>query len=466
MSLAARKPNVKTLLALDLAVILASYLTAYLVRFWFGLPFLPPESPGLAYLGYTLVFLPVWLLVIAAEGGYEEKYLLVGTEEYSRMFHAGALAALSTTLFVFLAQVNLSRGWALLSWGMATVMLIVVRYTYRHYLHRINRSSHPATTVLMVGSNTEAAEIADTIDSAKHLGARVLGALNGVGPTDSRIKVLGDVKDMKACVKSYQPSAVVIVPSALSGMSLSAYNAFRDVDCSVYIAPSLHDVMNSRLGIHSIGGMPLVKIERVRIEGLKGVAKRAFDLVLSVAFTVLLLPAFIAVAAAIKLESKGPVFFKQTRLGYEGVEFEIFKFRSMVDDAERQIKKIKKLNQAKGHIFKIKNDPRVTRVGAFLRRWSLDELPQLINVIKGEMSLVGPRPPIPSEVANYTERQRQRLGAKPGITGYWQVSSRENFDFDDMLKKDLFYIENWSPTFDMYILWRTIGAVWSGKGSY
>lgn len=457
------------LILLDSLMVGLAFSTAYLARFVFDLPLLREvgSQPQL-YLQLSLLFLPVWLLAIAAEGGYTQRYLFIGSEEYRRLFHATAFAALGSTLITFLFKIDLSRGWMMLSWLFALLLLLTERYLYRRWRQFQNRRRPPQHKVLIIGSNKEAAEVAKVINNASYLGSQVVGALNGIGRSVKDIRVIGQVSNLKAKVAEVKPEAVVVIPSALGAKAASVYSQLKDLNCHVYITPSLKDVVSSRVSIQPIGELPLIRVEKVTIDGLKGFLKRLFDLTVTLPLLVLLAPFFLLISVLIKLDTPGSVFFRQTRVGKNGRLFTCYKFRSMVVNAEAKLKELKKLNEAKGHIFKIKNDPRITKVGRWLRRYSLDELPQLFNVLKGEMSLVGPRPPLPSEVANYNEWEKQRLAVKPGMTGYWQIYGRAQdvFDFEEVVKMDLFYIENWSLTLDLYLLWRTLWVVLAGKGAY
>jgi len=462
-----RRQTTLTLIILDsLMVSLALAVAAY-IRFYLDLPIFESASPSLDQIWlFSAGLVPVWLLLLAAEGAYNTKNLFVGGEEYRRVFHANNLAGLVGVLVIFALKAPISRAWVLISWGLALVFLQASRYFYRHYVHRMNRNSAATTSVLIVGANAEAADVAEQINSSTHLGANVVGALDGAGDIDGRLESIGHISDLVEHVKRVNPDALVVVPSALGADAQSAYQSLKKVSASVYIAPSLRDVMESRVSIQPIGGMPLIRVEPAKIEGFAWVVKRAFDLTMSVLLLVILLPLLLLVSIAIIIESRGPVFFVQERVGRDLKRFGMLKFRSMVSDAEEKLDDVAHLNEADGHVFKIKDDPRVTRVGGFIRRWSIDELPQLINVLGGKMSLVGPRPPLPDEVEKYDEWQKGRLGILPGMTGYWQVSGRSDTSFKDMVKLDIFYIENWSLSFDLYILAMTLKAVTSRAGAY
>jgi len=457
------------LILLDSFTVGLAFSTAYLARFIFDLPLLREVGgqPQL-YFKLSLLFLPIWLLSLAAEGVYNQRYLFIGSEEYRRLFHAAAFAALGSTLLTFLLKIDLSRGWTMLSWLFGLLFLLVERYLYRRWRQYQNRRRPPQHKVLIIGSNKEAAEVARLINNASYLGSHVIGALNGIGRSVKELNVIGHISSLKAKVNEVKPEAVVVIPSALGSKAFSVYSQLKDLNCNVYITPSLKDVVSSRVSIQPVGELPLIRVEKVTIDGFKGFLKRLFDLTLALLLTLILAPVMLSIALAIKLDSSGPALFCQTRVGKNGRNFTCYKFRSMFANAEAKLKELKKLNEAKGHIFKVKNDPRITKVGRWLRRYSLDELPQLFNVLKGEMSLVGPRPPLPSEVANYNDWEKQRLGAKPGLTGYWQIYGRAKdiFDFEEIVKMDLFYIENWSLSLDLYILWRTLWVVLAAKGGY
>ena len=233
------------------------------------------------------------------------------------------------------------------------------------------------------------------------------------------------------------------------------------------VATGLFDVAGPRLSIRPVAGMPMLHVERQVMAGVRRAAKRVVDWLGALVIVVLALPLFVAVAVAIRLDSKGPILFRQERVGARGVTFPMFKFRSMVVDAEARLAELTATADAGNDVlFKMKRDPRITRVGGFLRRFSIDELPQLLNVLRGEMSLIGPRPPLPREVATYESDAVRRLHVRPGLTGLWQVSGRSNLSWDESLRLDLWYVDNWSVVLDLQIIARTVRAVVRGTGAY
>jgi exopolysaccharide biosynthesis polyprenyl glycosylphosphotransferase len=237
-------------------------------------------------------------------------------------------------------------------------------------------------------------------------------------------------------------------------------------DIGMFMAPALTDVAGPRIHMQPLAGLPLIHVTTPNLEGTKAVAKRGFDVLASLALIIVLAVPMCVVALLVKLDSPGAAMFRQTRIGRSGEVFSMLKFRSMVVDAERQLAQLADLNQGNGVLFKLKDDPRVTRIGRFIRRYSIDELPQLFNVLKGDMSLVGPRPPLPVEVETYDDFAHRRLLVKPGLTGPWQVSGRSDLSWDDSIRLDLYYVENWSMFQDMIYLLRTARAVLGKDGAY
>jgi len=282
------------------------------------------------------------------------------------------------------------------------------------------------------------------------------------------IPLVYGLDDIVSTVERYGADTVAVLACPeMSGVRLRDLAwQLEKTGTDLCVAPALLDVAGPRTTIRPVAGLPLLHLDHPEFTGLPRVIKAAFDRLIAAIALLIFSPLLLAVIIAIRLGDGGPVLFRQERVGKDGQPFVLFKFRTMLVDAERQKSQLDELNETDGVLFKIRRDPRVTRVGAMLRRWSLDELPQLINVLIGNMSLVGPRPALPEEVAVYGDHVRRRLVVKPGMTGLWQVNGRSDLSWDESVRLDLRYVENWSFMLDLQILWKTGAAVGRGKGAY
>jgi exopolysaccharide biosynthesis polyprenyl glycosylphosphotransferase len=281
------------------------------------------------------------------------------------------------------------------------------------------------------------------------------------------VPIMGMVADLRDVIREVGAECVFVAASALSANEMGyVAKAVRLEGVEVRVTATLPEVLSSRVAVQSLGGVTALSLRPVRLTGTQAVIKRAFDIVVAGIGLVLISPVLAAIAVAIKLTSPGPVLFRQKRVGHRGRPFTMLKFRTMRLGADRMVDELRAEHGVEDLMFKMKDDPRVTKVGRFLRKVSLDELPQLINVVIGDMSLVGPRPPLPEEVTRYEDWQFDRLEVPPGISGLWQVSGRSDLSFDDCVRLDLFYIENWSLAYDLYILAKTIPVLVSKRGAY
>jgi len=325
-----------------------------------------------------------------------------------------------------------------------------------------------ARTVI-IGDNAEAARLANgSLGRQAGLDPIGLVAMSDAGlDRDAELPLLGSLQDLPEVIRGTGADCVLVASSAVSTDEMRFISKIaRRTGTELRVTANLPEVLSTRLSVLPIGGIIALSLRSVRLSGPQALAKRLFDIVVSGTVLLLTLPLFPIIAAAIKRSSPGPVFYRQQRIGKQGNPFTLLKFRTMVDGADVMLDLLVAANEADGPLFKIRDDPRVSLVGRFLRRWSLDELPQLLNVLKGDMSLVGPRPPLAHEVARYEDWHLDRLEVRPGITGLWQVSGRSDLSFSEMVRLDLFYIENWSLAYDMFILIKTIPAVASSRGAY
>ncbi len=383
------------------------------------------------------------------------------------------MAFLITYYFVFQPPSN-SRLLVPFVWAAAIVVLCVERLIVSTVMGTLYRRGFGETRLLVVGSGRLGKLIMQHIAATPSLGYAIVGFLHDMNeegePGDfGRFRMLGTLDDLSMVIRSMQIDEVIIaLPSNLHEQSIRSVRLCERLGTSFKLVPDLYEyeLSLSRINMDAIEGIPLIGIKQESLSSVQQVVTRLVDCALSVIGLVLGLPFWLCIALAIKLTSPGVVIYRQTRIGWNGRPFKVFKFRTMYKDAEERLDALLARNEAQGPLFKIKDDPRITPVGKFLRRTSFDEFPQLLNVLKGEMSLVGPRPPLPQEVAAYAEWQKARLSIKPGMTGLWQVRGRSDISFDEGVLMDLYYIENWSLRLYFMILLRTIPAVLFSRGAY
>ncbi len=378
-------------------------------------------------------------------------------------------------LATFVAKLpGLSRGWTLLTWVLAIVMVLAARAVLSLVVALVRRRGGLMRPTLVVGSNAESADIIRVLRHNPETGLVPIGCLAssqaerlGLDFCSGDIPVLGTAREVAEIVSATNADCVIIASTAFDHDVLARIIAeLRAVDVDVHISSGLFEVLTSRVVVNEVAGVPLITVKGISLSKGNLLVKRTFDLLVAGTFVILGMPIWLLIALLIKLTSRGPVFYGQPRAGRDGTTFQMLKFRSMYVDSEARLAELSAANEASGPLFKMKDDPRVTSVGKWLRKFSLDEFPQLINVLKGEMSLVGPRPPLPHEVELYSVKDWRRLEVVPGMTGLWQVSGRSSLTFDEMIALDLFYIENWSVGLDITLMLRTIPAVLFARGAY
>lgn len=460
------------LLLIDVLAFVFSFVAA--MHFRFADPFelftfgVPPWEPMLNSLP---IMLGVWLLASWLAGLYERRKLFF---EFARLVQALILMAgilLSVTFFY--RGFSYSRGFAMFFVPMVLVLTFGGRIAYRIVRARLDHLDREDKRVLIVGLSPAALHFANSARDPS-FPLCIVGALDDEAELGSElvpgIKVLGRTQMLVETAKQHRVRGVVITnPKMDDAQQLRLLDVCLGANLEWQVVPSAYELMLERVQLDSVAGVPLLGIRRCNIRGSNRLGKRAFDVVVASLALILVSPLLLLVALAIKLSSKGPVFFSQERIGEYGDSFRFFKFRSMHVNNDDSIHReyVKKLindgeaaaEEGEEKVYKIKRDPRLIPIGAFIRRYSIDELPQLFNVLKGDMSLIGPRPPIPYEVQEYREWHKRRFEGPPGITGLWQVSGRNRLSFDEMVKLDIEYLENWSFSRDLTILWRTMGVV-------
>ena len=464
-----RRSYVRRVVVADILCAAVAGGLGYLVRFG-GEAGAPVLSPLLS----VLLLPPVWGVAMLLSRAYEQRYLWLGPEEFRRVFSAAVmlLAALGTISWAF--KLELARGFVVVVVPLAALLTLLQRYVQRLWLHAGRRRGSYQQTMMIVGHRSAVTALREQIDREAHHGYRVVGCClpDGQSVDQSQgfdgLPVLGNLQDVADVVSRHEVDAVAVMPCPeLDGAQLRRLGwALEKTRAELLLAPAVTDVVGSRVSIRPVCGLPLLHMERPELTGIRRLVKDLFDKVSASLGLFFLLPVLLGIALAVKVTSHGPVFFRQQRVGRDGQTFSMLKFRSMVTGADRMVDALAADSDGNGVLFKKKHDPRITRVGKFLRRYSLDELPQLINVLRGDMSLVGPRPPLPSEVEKYGFDMHRRFLVKPGLTGLWQVSGRSDLSWDDSVRIDVRYVENWSLTFDFMILWKTVGAVLRGSGAY
>lgn len=428
----------------------------------------------LSYTAISVVLILLWLAALAVYDTRSPRALGVGSGEYRLVADSSVRVFGLLAIAAFLFHIELARGYVLIAFPIGILVLLLSRWMWRQWLIAQRRSGRYSARVLLVGSTPSVLDIAAQLARTPEAGYRVLGAAVSGGHEGflpgSEVRSYGGFDDLQSALEQTGADTVVIT----SADELPSERV-RELSWTLepgrqhlVVAPSLTDIGGPRIHTRPVQGLPLIHVEMPTYSGRKLYTKRAFDVVGSALLIVALSPVFLVLAVITRSSSKGPVLFRQERVGLDGEPFVMLKFRSMVADAEDRLQELGALDRAEGNgvLFKMKDDPRVTRVGAVMRRFSLDELPQLFNVLVGNMSLVGPRPPLQREVERYDRHMHRRFLVKPGMTGLWQVSGRSDLSWEDSVRLDLYYVENWSIVGDVVILWRTARAVLASRGAY
>jgi exopolysaccharide biosynthesis polyprenyl glycosylphosphotransferase len=428
------------------------------------------HQPGL-YLAFSLSLPLIWVLTVALAGGYDSRFIGVGSDEFRKVLNAGVTLTAGIAILAYATNTHLARGYVVIAMPCVTLFDLIARFTLRKRLHKLRQLGSCMRKVVVVGHATVAADLTAMLRRDTYHGLSVVAAclagpdapsvIAGVPAFDG----LGGVAEV---VASFEADTVAVLACPeMSGVRLRELAwELEKTDTELCVAPALLDVAGPRTTIRPVAGLPLLHVDHPEFTGARRVIKSAFDRAFALVALLLTAPLFLLVALVIRLADGGPALFRQTRVGRDGRAFIVYKFRTMVLDAEERLAQLAEHNEQGGVLFKIRNDPRITTVGGWLRRWSVDELPQLINVLLGEMSLVGPRPALPREAAMYGDQVRRRLAVKPGLTGLWQVSGRSDLSWDESVRLDLRYVENWSFVLDLQILWKTCAAVIHGSGAY
>ncbi len=417
------------------------------------------------------LLLPIgWIVAVLIARAYEARFLFVGADEYQRISLAGISTIAAVAVVSYAADLQIARGYVVVALPGVTLGTLATRYAARKWLHRRRTAlGLYMRNVLLVGHESTVVALARRLGRERYHGMQVVGACvpRPIPAADGEVPIYGSFDDVDLAVQvSGADTVAVLACPEFDGDALRrlAWQLEKD-DVDLVVAPALTDVAGPRTTIRPVDGLPLLHVEHPDLSGGRRLVKALFDRIGAALILLVTWPLFIGIAVAIRLGG-GPALFAQERVGRGGRPFRLYKFRSMYPDAEQSQAALADANEFDGVLFKIRDDPRVTPLGRWLRRYSLDELPQLFNVLLGQMSLVGPRPPLPTEVEQYAAEVRRRLVVKPGITGLWQVSGRSDLSWDESVRLDLRYVENWSLAMDLLILWRTAFAVAKSSGAY
>lgn len=459
----------------DALMVAFAFRMAYFLRFEISIPLFQLEvTPSLLYY-QTLVIalLPLMVAIFALNGLYQKRNLLGGTREYALLFNSVTIGIFLVIFVTFLfPEFILARGWLFLAWVLTFLTTGVSRFLIRRIIYLLRVRGYFLTPAIIVGANQEGRLIADQLLASPSAGLHLLGFIDDRFTPGTRLfrdlHVLGNPEHVHQLIERYDVEEVIIATSALSRDEM--VRIFRSYGVSpnvnLRLSSGLFEIITTGLEVKELAYVPLVSVNKVRLTGIDQVLKFALDYCLTIPGLIALVPAFVLIGLAIKLDSPGPIFHRRRVMGVNGRKFDAFKFRTMYVNGDELLAGRPDLQEELARNHKLKDDPRVTRVGQFLRKTSLDELPQLFNILRGDMSLVGPRMISPEEMTMYNQWGINLLTVRPGLTGLWQVSGRSDLSYENRVRLDMYYIRNWSIWLDLQLLWQTIPVVLTGTGAY
>jgi exopolysaccharide biosynthesis polyprenyl glycosylphosphotransferase len=459
----------------DTAVVCGAVILAQYVRF--GAPAKAPSYVNHYVTVYSALLAIIWLSALAVFRTRSARYIGAGIEEYRRVTAASFWTFGAIAMAELLLKLQISRGYLAVALPAGVLGLVLSRWMWRVYVARKRAHGAYSTAVLAVGGSDALANLTNELTDDPKNGYHVVGVcITGYGAprgeqlvvNDREIPIVGGVAYALQAIRDCGADTVAIAGTeefGVQGLRRLIWE-LEPMGVDLMVSPGVMDVALNRLVMRPIAGLPLLHIEKPQYQGAKRFQKRAFDTCFALAALAGTLPILLATASAVKLTSRGPVFYSSERIGIDGRPFSMLKFRTMVQDADKRLESLLGNNESDGLLFKIREDPRVTPVGRVLRRFSIDELPQFINVLRQEMSVVGPRPPLRREVEAYDDDVQRRLLVKPGVTGLWQVSGRSDLSWDKSVRLDLSYVDNWSMVGDILIIAKTLRAVFQRNGAY
>jgi exopolysaccharide biosynthesis polyprenyl glycosylphosphotransferase len=463
-----------SLIITDLVMVGLAFRSAYFVRFELSIPVFQIVSPSVEYYqDLMLIIVPLWLAIFGVMGLYSRRNLLSGTQEYSLAFNATTIGMISVVAAGFLLpDFIVARGWLLLAWMFAFLFTAVGRFLVRRIVYALRVKGYFISPAIIVGVNEEARSLAEQLTLWKTSGLLILGFVDDEVPADtpvySNLRSLGRLDKLKSIIQQFDIKEVILTTSALTREEI--VSIFKEYGVSSHLnlrlSSGLFEVITTGLQVTELASVPLVRVNKARLTGIDNILKFILDYSITIPGLILISPLLLLIAILVKLDSPGPIIYRRRVMGVNGLQFDAYKFRTMSPNGDEILERHPELKAELEENHKLVEDPRVTRFGQFLRKTSLDELPQLINVLKREMSLVGPRMISPLEMKKYDKWDMNLLTVRPGITGLWQVSGRSDVTYAERVRMDMYYIRNWSIWLDLELLVQTIPAVLRSRGAY
>jgi len=459
----------------DVAAIAVSLASAYLVRFGVEVPTGATAEFEARYVAVSVLLLAAWIAVLEIYPTRDPRIFGVGAAEYKRVAQATLKMFGALAIAMVFVRFDVVRGYFAVALPLGLVLLTGSRWFWRRWLNLQRHQGKYLSRVIVIGDRPDVEYVINQVEKNPTAGYEITGV--GLSTLDKsmelrppwyRVPVVSTLADVSRMVEVSGADAVIVAGRVPGGSTYIRELGWKleATGTELVLASTLTNVAGPRIHWRPVDGLPLVHVELPQYAGAKHVLKRIMDIAVASLALMMLSPLMLALAIIVKRDSAGPIFFRQLRAGRNGEPFYMLKFRSMVQTAETDLDSLRELNEGSGPLFKMRNDPRVTGCGRWMRKYSLDELPQFWNVLIGEMSLVGPRPPLPAEVERYEKFTNRRLLIKPGITGLWQINGRSTLPWEESIRLDLYYVENWSLTGDLMILWRTFKAMRSPVGAY
>jgi exopolysaccharide biosynthesis polyprenyl glycosylphosphotransferase len=460
----------------DIIMIGIAFRLAYYVRFQISPRiFFQKLDPDLIfYQAVATILIPILVIIFMLMGLYDREKLLGGTKEYSTVFNGVTLGMMMVIAVGFLdPKFILARGWLLLAWIFAFLFTAIGRFSLRRVIYALRHKGYFLSSALIVGANNEGLSLAEQLNGWRASGFHILGFIDKKLPIGTQVLrnlyVLGSVDQLEELIKRYDIEELILASSAISSRDrmleiFQRYGVSSNVN--VRMSSGLYEISTTGLTVKEFAYVRLVGVNKVRLTGVDEFLKYSLDILLTLPALILLGPIMLLIALVIKLDSPGPIFHRRRVMGMHGVEFDAFKFRTMHENGDEILQSYPDLQEELQKNFKLKEDPRITKIGQILRKTSLDELPQMFNVLRREMSLVGPRIITPAEVEKYEKWDINLMTVRPGITGLWQVSGRSDVTYEERVRLDMHYIRNWTIWLDIQLLFQTIPAVLRRRGAY